>query len=170
MEGTCPEILKYKGKEDFDPRFTFDTFGYNFKTTDIFAALAESRINQLEEIKQKRLTNVSFLNEALGKHSNVLQLPEYSSDVSYLAYPLIAKEGKRKGIREELEKRGIETRPIFQCIPTQQPVYSYLKEEYKGKLPNAEYIGKNGFYIGCHQYLSQQDLEYIVKSFDEILK
>jgi dTDP-4-amino-4,6-dideoxygalactose transaminase len=170
MEGTCPELLKYKGEEDFDPRFTFDTFGFNFKTTDIFAALAESRVGQLEEIKQKRLANISFLNEALSKHSDVLQLPEYSSDVSYLAYPLIAKEGKRKGIREGLERKGIETRPIFQCIPTQQPVYSYLKEEYQGKLPNAEYIGKNGFYIGCHQYLSKEDLEYITKSFDEVLR
>jgi CDP-6-deoxy-D-xylo-4-hexulose-3-dehydrase len=170
MEGTCPEILKYTGKEDFDPRFTFDIIGFNFKSTDIFTALAESRIEQLEEIKQKRLTNVSFLNEGLKHHSNVLQLPEYSSYVSYLSYPLVVKRGERKIIRAELEKRKIETRPIFQCVPTQQPSFSYLKEEYEGKLPNAEYIGKNGFYIGCHQYLSKSDLEYIVKSFDEILR
>jgi dTDP-4-amino-4,6-dideoxygalactose transaminase len=170
MKGTCPEISKYTGKEDFDPRFTSDMIGFNFKTTDIFTALAESRIEQLEEIKQKRLTNVSFLNEGLKHHSDVLQLPEYSSDVSYLSYPLVVKKGERKVIRVELEKRKIETRPIFQCIPTQQPSFSYLKEEYKGKLPNAEYIGKNGFYIGCHQYLTKSDLEYIIKSFDEILK
>jgi CDP-6-deoxy-D-xylo-4-hexulose-3-dehydrase len=171
MEGTCPEIFKYKGEEDFDPRFTFDMLGFNFKTTDIFTALADSRINQLEEIKEKRLANVAFLNDGLKNHSDILKLPEYSSDVSYLSYPLIVKEnGKRKIIRTELEKRKIETRPIFQCIPTQQPAYNYLKEDYAGKLPNAEYVGSNGFYIGCHQYLSKEDLEYIVKSFDEILK
>jgi dTDP-4-amino-4,6-dideoxygalactose transaminase len=171
MDGTCPEILKHKGTEDFDPRFTFDILGYNFKTLDIITALAASRANQVEEIKLKRLKNIAFLNESLRKHEKALQLPVYSEDVSYLAYPLIVKEGySRKIIREKLEKNKIETRPIFQCIPTQQPAYSDLKEEYQGKLPNAEYIGSNGFYVGCHQYLSQEDLEFIVKSFDDILK
>jgi len=36
-------------------------------------------------------------------------------------------------------------------------------------LPNAEYIGENGFYLGCHQYLEEKDLEYIVEVFDKIL-
>ena len=169
MEGTCPQILNYKGKEDFDPRFTFDMIGFNFKTMDLITVLANSRIGELERIKQKRLENVAFLNDGLKHHSEIIRLPEYSSEVSYLSYPLIAKEGERKRIRKELEKRKIETRPIFSCIPTQQPAYSYLKEEYKGKLPNAESIGSNGFYIGCHQYISKSDLEYIIKSFDEIL-
>ena len=47
---------------------------------------------------------------------------------------------------------------------------SYLEEEYKGKLPNAEHIGKDGFYIGCHQYLEKEDLDTIIKTFDSILK
>jgi CDP-6-deoxy-D-xylo-4-hexulose-3-dehydrase len=70
----------------------------------------------------------------------------------------------------ELEKRGIEVRPIFGCIPTQQPAYRYLKKKYSGKLPNADYVGKNGFYIGCHQYLTEKDLKFIVHVFNEILK
>jgi len=75
----------------------------------------------------------------------------------------------RKRLRRELEKRGVETRPLFGCIPTQQPAYSYLKEEYEGRLPNADYIGRNGFYIGCHQYLKHEDLDYIGEVFDTIL-
>ena len=69
---------------------------------------------------------------------------------------------------KKLEKKGIENRPLFGCVPTQQPAYSYLKKEYDGKIPNAEYAGKNAFYIGCHQYLNQDDLEYIVGVFDKI--
>jgi dTDP-4-amino-4,6-dideoxygalactose transaminase len=102
----------------------------------------------------------------------VLQLPAFSKDISYLAYPIVIKKQNkfsRKYLREELEKNGIENRPLFGCIPTQQPAYSYLKKEYNGKIPNAEYAGKNAFYIGCHQYLEQEDLDYVAKTFDQIL-
>jgi CDP-6-deoxy-D-xylo-4-hexulose-3-dehydrase len=72
-------------------------------------------------------------------------------------------------LREKLEKNGIENRPLFGCIPTQQPAYKHLQVEYEGKLPNAEFLGKNAFYIGCHQYLEREDLDYVVKIFDQIL-
>jgi CDP-6-deoxy-D-xylo-4-hexulose-3-dehydrase len=113
---------------------------------------------------------VHFLNQHLEKYSDELQLPAFSKDISYLAYPIVIKKHSnlsRKYLREELEKNGIESRPLFGCIPTQQPAYNYLKEEYDGKIPNAEYAGKNAFYIGCHQYLNQDDLEYIVGAFDK---
>jgi CDP-6-deoxy-D-xylo-4-hexulose-3-dehydrase len=166
LEGKCP--LANKQEEDIDPRFTHDIIGFNFKTFDLITGLASHKMDEMESIAEERRKNVAYLNEGLKEHSKILQLPLYSEEVSYLGYPLILKEGKRKIIRAELEKRGIETRAFFGCIPLQQPSFSYLKEEYQGKLPNAEHIGKNGFYIGCHQYLEEKDLDYIVDSFSEM--
>ena len=54
-------------------------------------------------------------------------------------------------MRSELEKKHIETRTLFGSIPTQQPAFSHLKKKYKGKLPNADYLGLNAFYVGCHR-------------------
>ena len=65
---------------------------------------------------------------------------------------------------------GVETRPLFGSIPTQQPAYSHLRDKYKNKLPNADYLGEYGFYIGCHQYLEQDDLDYVIKVFQEVMK
>jgi CDP-6-deoxy-D-xylo-4-hexulose-3-dehydrase len=70
----------------------------------------------------------------------------------------------------QLEKIGVETRPLFGCIPTQQPAYSYLRSLYKNKLPIADFVGQNGFYVGCHQYLTDENVEYIVSCFKKILK
>jgi len=112
------------------------------------------------------------INENLRKYSDILRLPVYSEEISYLAYPVIIKKPKtlsRKKMRE-LEKRCIEVRPVFGCIPTQQPAYKYLRERYNGKLPNADYVEKNGFYIGCHQYLTGKDLKFIAHVFNEILQ
>lgn len=172
-KGVCPPLDKYKGEEDFDPRFYHDMIGYNFKIMEFQAALGLTQLKKADQIFKKRNNNVKYLNEGLSGLSDILQLPCYSSDVSYLAYPIIIKNPKiisRLKLRRDLEKKGIETRPLFGCIPTQQPAYSFLEEEYTNKLPNAEFIGKNGFYIGCHQYLSQKDLDFIIKVFYEILK
>ncbi len=168
----CVKLKDYKGEEDFDPRFTHTMIGYNFKTSDLFAALGICQLEKVNLINAKRRENVKYLNDRLKKFDEIFQLPSYSEDISYLAYPIIIKKPdviSRRFLRSKLQKHNIETRPFFGCIPTQQPAYSYLKKEYEGKLPNAEYIGKNGFYIGCHQYIEKDDLDYIVHIFEKIL-
>jgi CDP-6-deoxy-D-xylo-4-hexulose-3-dehydrase len=170
-EGKCPRI-SIDDEEDNDPRFTHDFIGLNFKTMEFQAALALPQLAKVDQIIKKRQEIVKYLNQHLEKYSQILDLPLYSEEISYLAYPVVIKDPKvitRKRLRFELEKNGVETRPIFGCIPTQQPAYSYLKKEYEGKLPNAEYIGRNGFYIGCHQYLEKEDLNYVINVFNRIL-
>jgi len=171
MQGTCPKLSK--GEEDVDPRFTHDILGANFKPMEFQAALGLTQLEKAEWIIQKRAENVKHLNEGLSKFSDVLELPIYSKETSYLAYPVVIKNSNkinRKRMRKELEDRGIETRPLFGSIPTQQPAYKEFKPKYEGKLPNADFLGLNAFYIGVHQYLTQEDLDYVIKSFAEILK
>lgn len=172
-EGTCPGSKKYGygENEDCDPRFTHEYVSYNFKTVEFTAALGVSQIKKADLIYKKRQENVRYLNQKLKKFENIFYLPFYDENVSYLAYPITIREDsniKRKWIRERLEKEGVENRPLFGCIPTQQPAFSYLKEQYEGRLPIADYIGKNAFYIGCHQYLEKEDLDYIVTVFERI--
>lgn len=170
--GKCPLIKNHKGNDDYDPRFIHDLVGYNFKTMEFQAALALTQLKKVKWIIKKRQSNVKFLNKHLKKYSNILQLPTFSKKISYLAYPLVIKNCKiisRKELRTRLEDLGIETRPLFGCIPTQQPAFNYLEKQYKNKLPNADYVGENGFYIGCHQYLEEKDLKYMVEVFNKIL-
>jgi perosamine synthetase len=134
-EGKCPRSLEY------DPRFTHDIFGLNFKTMEFPAALALVQLKRADEIKAKRQFNVQYLNKGLEDFQDVIDLPEFSTDISYLAYPLYS--DFREIIRRELEKNGIESRPLF----------------------NHHY----GFYIGCHQYLTKEDLDYVLQVLRRIL-
>lgn len=170
--GRCLPYQSYKGEDDFDPRFFHEFIGYNFKTMEFQAAIALVQLDKIEQIIRKRRENVEYLNNGLKDLSGIFQLPLYSKDFSYLAYPIVIKSPKsisRKHLRSELEKRKIETRPLFGCIPTQQPAYAYLRNVYLNKLPHAEYIGKNGFYIGCHQYLAKEDLDYMINSIKGVI-
>ncbi len=155
-----------------DPRFLHVNLGYNFKTMEFAPALALSQIKKADSIMRKRQDNVMYLNKRLEKYASIFKLPVYDKNVSYLAYPIEILDNRinRSDLQIRLENKGVETRPLFGCIPTQQPVFAYKRDEYLEKLPNANRLGQRAFYIGCHQYLEEDDLAYVEACFDEVLK
>ena len=165
-EGNCPHK-----NADFDPRFTHTQIAYNFKTTEIQAALGLNQLKHADEIIHKRQKIVKYLNDGLSGIQG-LQLPVYDPTVSYLAYPIILKNPQinRNHFCNMLEKEGVETRPFFSCVPTQQPAYKHIKERWEGRLPNAEWLGNCGFHIGCHQYLTKDDLDFMIEAIRKCLK
>jgi len=168
-QGRCPKFGKGSKKGNWDPRFLHDMIGYNFKAMEFQTAIANAQVSRADEIASKRRRNVKTMNDLLAKHSDLLKLPVYSDDVSYLGYPLVIRDPKRlnrEDLQLSLEANGVETRPLFGCIPLHQPAYAHMKKRYAGKLPNAEHIGAHGFYIGCHQYLTEEDLHFAGKAFD----
>lgn len=165
-EGCCP----HKNK-DFDPRFTHTRIAYNFKTTEIQAALGLNQLKYAEEILTKRQENVLYLNQGLAGET-ALQLPIHNPEVSYLAYPVILKDPEidRNGFLNRLTQSGIENRPLFACVPTQQPAYAHIRESWEGRLPNADWLGSRGFHVGCHQYLKREELDLIIEGIKKCLK
>lgn len=163
--GKCP----YKDA-DFDPRFTHTKIAYNFKTTEIQAALGLNQLKRADEIIKKRQENVKYLNEGLVGIKE-LQLPIYDDTISYLAYPVIIKDESinRNQFLNRLTAAGVENRPLFSCVPTQQPAYAKFKSLWEGKLPNAEWLGNRGFHIGCHQYLTKEELDLMVEAIKKCL-
>jgi len=166
-----PKGFCVKGDIGVDPRFSHDIIGGNYKVMEFQAALGLVQLKRVNEILKQRQDNVKYLNEGLQEFNHLIQLPPHSTDISYLAYPMVIKDLKinRERLRLLLEKEGVETRPLFGSIPTQQPAYSHLKERYSGKIPNADYLGLNAFYIGCHQYLNQEQLDHVISSFKKVL-
>ncbi|MFH1234466.1 MAG: DegT/DnrJ/EryC1/StrS family aminotransferase [Candidatus Diapherotrites archaeon] len=165
-------LLKSKGiaLEDVDARFTMEFIGYNFRATELSAAVGIGQLEKADETKKKRQENVKYLNEGLQKFSDLLQLPSFSKDNDYLGYPVIIKKPEkisRRQFRDKMEAQGIETRPLFGCVPFHQPQYVYLRKKYEGLLPNAAHAGEHGFYLGCHQYLVQADLDRVIKAVGE---
>jgi CDP-4-dehydro-6-deoxyglucose reductase, E1 len=168
----CPK-MKSDPEGDLDPRFTHDLIGYNFKTMEFQTALASVQLTRADQIIRQRQENVRYLNEGMERYSEFVDLPELDEKVSYLAYPLVLRDAckmKRQQLIRSLEERGVEARPMFGCIPNQQPAYSSYAKEYEDRLPHADRIGARGLYVGCHQYLERSDLDQIIATFGEVLK
>jgi CDP-6-deoxy-D-xylo-4-hexulose-3-dehydrase len=135
------------------------------------AALARLQLKKIDDNIERRYENVRRLNRGLKRLEDKLMLPTLDKRLSYMAYPVIIfQPGIRNKVLLELESRGVECRPLFGCIPTQQPAFGHLKHLYENKLPVAEYHGANGFFVGCHQYLTNDDVDYMSKVISETVE
>jgi|TARA_R110002012_G_scaffold61887_1_gene162374 dTDP-4-amino-4,6-dideoxygalactose transaminase len=79
------------------------------------------------------------------------------------------KEGDIEIIKNTLDKYNIHHKRNFGCIPTQHESFKDAGHSL-GDFPEAEWVGDNGVHIGCHQYLSGDDLNRICTALQEALE
>ncbi|HUW09099.1 MAG TPA: DegT/DnrJ/EryC1/StrS family aminotransferase [Anaerolineae bacterium] len=152
-----------------DPRFRAQYVGWNFKPQEIPAALARVQLKHIEENILARGAWGFILRAELFElvESEAIEPFILQPDSVPMAFPIILKKsGYRDRVVSELERRGVEARPLFGCIPTQQPAFAgtwnepRMKAVYEGRgLSVAEHYGADGFYVGCHQYLTAEQVD-----------
>ena len=146
--------------------FTAWNLGLNFKANDISAAVALVHLRRFDSIINRRKENAEALTSLLCGIQGAIRLPEFPKESCPFAYPMMinSTDISRNEICRALNERGIETRPMFPCIPTRQPAYRSVAASYDNLLPNSEYLSANGFYVGCHEHLSPQDMEIVARA------
>jgi len=167
----CP--LRYKYGEDTDIRFHFERVGFSSKMNELEAALGVEQVAMMDDIVSARRARLEYYNEHLSEYENVLKLfrPAAGEEISPLCYPIVVRENapfERFQLTKYLEQHGVETRPAFGCIPTQQPAYRWMGHR-EGEFPGAEYVGARGFYIGCHQNIADDDAAYVIEVIGEFM-
>jgi len=168
----CPlRFEETPDKNQIDKRFYFPNIGYSSKMNEFEASLGLGQLPKLDSFIEKRINNLRTLNSLLKQCDDSLQLPQEPKfgTTAPLCYPIVVKNLDKIKLVQYLEKNNIETRPMFGSIPTQQPAYAYLGHK-TGDFPVAENVGKNGFYIGCHQEIIEEDLTYISDILNDYLK
>ncbi|CAF5067401.1 unnamed protein product, partial [Rotaria socialis] len=63
----------------------------------------------------------------------------------------------RKALLQKLEDSDIQTRVCFAGNITRHPAY----RQYYQAFPNADEIMQNGFLIGAHHGMNEQDVDYV---------
>ncbi|MFM5961127.1 MAG: DegT/DnrJ/EryC1/StrS family aminotransferase, partial [Dolichospermum sp.] len=117
-----------------------DVIGYNYRMTNICAAIGLAQLEQIETIIKKK-RQIAELYQGLLKDTNFKVHPEIG-DVfhSYwMVSILVSQANERDTAREHLAQAGIETRPVFYPVHT-MPMYSHKFQKHKV----AEDIGWKG--------------------------
>jgi perosamine synthetase len=148
-------------------RFSFIHQGYSYRATEMEAALGLAQLQRREEIVGAHQRNAAYLTAGLRTHEAALQLPAVrpGAEHAFMMYPIMIREGgpPREEVIRFLEEHAIETRYMLPLL--NQPIYLKLFGDLEPQYPVARAINARGFYIGCHQGLSRDDLDYIVDTF-----
>jgi dTDP-4-amino-4,6-dideoxygalactose transaminase len=169
--GNCQKRFRGKGGEDI--RFIFERIGYSSKMNELEAAIGLGAMERYRDIVDKRHNNLIYILERFETFNPFLTTicEEPHEVIGPHAIPIIIQEDapfSRVEFTTYLERNGIETRTLFNSIPTQCKGFQFLGHSY-GDFPNAEYIGNNAIHIGCHQDLDIADMDYVLESIFQFL-
>jgi CDP-6-deoxy-D-xylo-4-hexulose-3-dehydrase len=156
MTRSVADNEKYLNK-DVDSRFDFYCLGNNFRNCEIrsLIGMLDLKKADIHIAKRKYLYNV-FASEV---DSSKFILPETfeNRDPVPFAFPIVCKEFKMKKMGlDYCAANGIETRPIISGNLLRQTCFKKygIAEEF----PNSELLHHNGFYVGLHTKLKDNQV------------
>jgi perosamine synthetase len=156
------EVSKEKLFEIVSKRFSFVHLGHSFRCTELEAAIGLGQLEQKDEIVKARAENAAYFKERLEPLKDRIQLPFTPLDREhmFMLFPIALRDRHKRGLVNYLEEHLIETRDLMPLI--NQPVYRKMFGDIEDQYPVAKWLNASGFYIGCHQYLTGEEREYIV--------
>ena len=147
--------------------------GYNYRMSDINAALGIAQLSRAKELLRKRDKVAAIYNK-------------YLSEIEEIKTPYVAPEAKiswfvyvvrlsdkyvrkdRDKIMEKLKESGISCSNYFQCIHL-QPFYKEMFGYKAGDFPIAENISDHTVALPFYNNLSEEKIRYVVRKLKRIL-
>lgn len=142
--------------------------GFNYRMTNLQAAIGLAQTERIEEFVKARRKNASLYTSLLKRIKGIrtpVELKGYKS--VFWMYGIVVEEKfglTRDELRKALAERGVETRTFF--IPIHlQPIYYREDGEC---FPVAEELCRKGMYLPSASTLTEREIEYIVSAIKEI--
>ena len=155
-----------------DPHYyTHDEVGYNYRMTNLQAALGVAKLEELPEFIRRKQSNYDMYQSFFDgfKYGKIVKFREGTSsnkwfyslciDRNYIDSPL-------KEIIISLKEKGIETRPIWGLINEQKP---YLEEETY-KIDKAKYYANRIINFPSSTQITKEDIVYVSNEIMKTLK
>jgi perosamine synthetase len=156
-------------------RFVHEELGWNYRMTNLQAALGVAQLERLEAIAIRKRT-MGRLYTKLLKDISGLQLPldrtSYAQNI-YWVYAIVLEDSMpfdAKEIMNRLGAKGIGTRPFFFPMH-QQPVFKKMglfsgtPQDY----PVAEKIAQRGFYLPSGAALTESQIIQVVDTLKQVI-
>ncbi len=146
-------------------RYYHDELGYNFRLTDLQAAIGLVQLRKLPEFTAARIRNAALLSERLADILKVPVVPPRRRHVFHQYTVRVPRD--RDGIATALNAAGVGT-GIFYPVPVHhQPPYRALGYSDQS-FPVAERLSREVLSLPVHPALSAMDLETIVREVRQV--
>lgn len=146
-------------------RYYHEMLGYNYRLTDLQAAIGLAQLERFPEFHKKRTLNANYFNSRI--QTMITPSCEEGYQHGWHQYTVRVRKGQdRDQIAHRLKEAGIET-GIYYPIPIHKQ--SYLQEEFgELSLPVTEQMAKEVLSLPVHTQLSVEDLEIIVEEVNKL--
>jgi perosamine synthetase len=153
-------------------RFYHEELGFNFRLTNLQAAIGLAQLQRVDEIVAKKQWMGREYSRRL-KDIRCLQLPaqETWARSSYWMYGVVLEETAGMDaaqFAEKLKQRGVETRPFFLGMH-EQPVFHKRSLFIDERYPVAELIARQGLYLPSGVALTEEQLTRVCETVREVL-
>ena len=155
-------ILRAHGEKE---RYQHVVLGYNFRMTDIAAAIGLVQLKKLDGFNQKRIENAEYLSAHL-ESINGIEPPYVSPEVQHVfhQYTVSVKDGKRNDLMEYLNQEGIGTGIHYPIPIYKQKLYQEMG--YNDNCPETEKAASEVLSLPVHPGLTIEELEKIAISLE----
>jgi dTDP-4-amino-4,6-dideoxygalactose transaminase len=147
-------------------RYYHDELGFNFRMTDVHAAIGLAQLKKLEYFNRTRQENARFLSTNLTGVV-VPQVPQGREHV-YHQYTIRVPNGRRDALRTYLQEHGVGSE-VYYPVPVHQQTYYRQELGYQVSLPESERAAAEVLSLPVHPALSHADLETIVTRVNEFM-
>ena len=154
-------------------RFYHEQLGYNFRMTNMQAALGLAQVERIDQIVARKRWIGQEYTRRLDKVS-VLQLPSeqpWARSIYWMYGVVISEETGMDAVTfaKKLQERGVQTRPFFLGVH-EQPVIKSRESPQNESYPVAERLARQGLYLPSGMALTEEQLEQVVLSVREIFE
>jgi perosamine synthetase len=142
-------------------RYYHDFIGYNFRMTDLQAALGRVQLQKLPRRTEQRIANAAYLTERLAGLERVTP-PVVRDGITHVFHQYtIRLRGDRDSAIERLRGQGVGAEVYYPLPVHRQAIYREMG--YDDSLPVAEEASREVLSLPVHPALSRDDLDCIVK-------
>jgi dTDP-4-amino-4,6-dideoxygalactose transaminase len=144
-------------------RYYHDELGFNFRMSDIHAAIGLTQLRKLDQYNTARQKNAEFYDQNLHGIETPF-VPDNLIHV-YHQYTIRVPGGKRDALREYLASQGIGSE-VYYPVPIHKQSFYLEKFGDKQSLPQTENAALEVLSIPVHPSISTDELEFVVSNIN----
>ena len=163
------KLIRSHGRSETN-MYDHTMLGYNFRMSNMTAAIARVQLKKVEEINEMRRRNAHYLTEKLSKIEGIGTLKEprgYKSIFQLYTIRLENENVRNELMRYSLEN-GIHTKIYFPTVHL-TTFYMNLFGYKGGEFPVAENLSKRVLSLPMFPALKNEEMDYIVEKIDEFV-